>query len=240
MKKILIFIYLIFYSINAFSSEIKPLIFTQIISTPDQAIGAEILQVAYKKLNIPIRIKLVPGKRALMESSSGRADGEIYRIFEIDEVYPTLIRVPTPINYIEPSVFAITPLNITKCSQLKGRKIGIVRGVYHSRLCTEGMKKITMVDHSDQLIQILNNREVDAVVTAKINGILQMKKHGYIKIRTLNPPLSKMFLYHYLHEKHRALVPKIDRIFKEMEKTGELEKIRQNVIKRLLKEATKY
>jgi hypothetical protein len=82
------------------------LIFTQIVDTPDQAIGAVIVKAAYEKLGIPVKFAILPGKRALAESSEGRADGEVHRIFEIGDVYPTLLRVPTPINYIEPSVFS--------------------------------------------------------------------------------------------------------------------------------------
>ncbi len=63
-----------------------------------RGIGAEILKVAYGKIGIPIEMAVMPGKRALKESSKVKADGEVHRIFKIGEVYPTLIRVPTPIN----------------------------------------------------------------------------------------------------------------------------------------------
>ncbi len=65
------------------------LIFTQIKDTPDQMIGAEILKVAYGKIGIPIEMAVMPGKRALKESSKGKADGEVHRIFKIGElVFP--------------------------------------------------------------------------------------------------------------------------------------------------------
>ena len=107
----------------------QPLKFTQIVNTPDQEIGSVIVKAAYEKLGIPVAFEILPGKRALAESSEGRADGEVHRIFEIGDEYPTLLRVPTPINYIEPSVFSKKQeFKVTDCAALRGYRIGIVRG----------------------------------------------------------------------------------------------------------------
>ncbi len=125
----------------------QPLTFTQIVDTPDQAIGAVIVKTAYKKLGIPVKFEILPGKRALAESSDGRADGEVHRIVEIGNQYPTLLRVPTPINYIEQSVFSKKhEFEVTDCPALQGYQIGIVRGVKHSQLCTQGMENVIAGD----------------------------------------------------------------------------------------------
>jgi len=44
-------------------------------------------------------------------------------------------------------------------------------------------------------------------------------------------------LYHYLNNKHVALVPKISAVFKKMQASGELTKIRNQVITVLMKRA---
>ena len=44
-------------------------VFTQIASTPDQMIGAEILEAAFKRMDIPVTFKLYPGARALEMSA---------------------------------------------------------------------------------------------------------------------------------------------------------------------------
>ena len=68
-------------------------------------------------------------------------------------------------------------------------------------------------------MQILHRDRVDIVITALINGLHQLKKLNLGGIYALSPPLSREPVYDYLHEKHEALVPKIDRVFKEMQKT---------------------
>ncbi len=54
--------------------------------------------------------------------------------------------------------------------------LGIVRGVRHAEVCTQGMKHVQIVGHSNLLMQILDRGRVDIVITALINGLLQLKK----------------------------------------------------------------
>ena len=76
----------------------EPLRFAQITNSPDQVVGAAVLTVVYAKAGIPIQIIPLSGKRALLESSQGRLDGEVHRIQEIGSLYPDLIKVPTATN----------------------------------------------------------------------------------------------------------------------------------------------
>ncbi len=236
MKKFL-FVLAIILILTEISYAKPKLKFAQIKDTPDQVIGAEIVKAAYKKLGIPIEIVILPGKRALNESSKGRmADGEAHRIFEIGNEYPTLIRVPTPINYIEPSVFSKKHnFTVADCTELKDYNISIVRGVKHSELCTEGMKNVFIANNSTEMLKMLDSDMVDILITAKINGLLLAKKMNMKSIYPLIPPLSRRLVYHYLHEKHRELVPKIDKIFLEMKESGELKMLRKRAFDSLLK-----
>jgi len=216
----------------------QPLIFAQINDTPDQVIGAEILKVAYQRLGIPMDILSMPGKRALIESSKGRLAGEVHRIYRVGEDYPTLVRVPTSINYIEPSVFSNNKVfSVTGCKALKAYIIGRTRGVRHAEVCTQGMAHIKVYNDSRVLMENLKLNRVELAITAKINGIIQLTKLGQHSITVLTPPLKKMPVYHYLHEQHKALVPKIDKIFRFMHEAGELESIRSRVIQEMLKQA---
>ena len=218
----------------------QPLIFTQIVDTPDQAIGAVIVKAAYEKLGIPVKFAILPGKRALAESSEGRADGEVHRIVEIGEEYPTLLRVPTPINYIEPSVFSKKhKFEVTDCAALQGYQIGIVRGVKHSQLCTQGMQKVFVGDDLTGVMRMLNAGRIDLLITARINGLLMVKELGLDDIKPLSPPLSRLWVYHYLHERHKGLVPTIDAVFKAMQESGELEALRAQAVQKLLQKADK-
>ncbi len=210
--------------------------FSQIRDTPDQMVGAEILKVIYSKIGIPIQMLDMPGKRALKESSEGRSDGEVHRIFQVGEDYPSLIRVPTSINYIEPAVFSKNhDFKVTDCAALAMYQIGIVRGVKHAELCTRGMDKVQVIDYSIKMMELLQADRIDVAITAKINGLVLIKDMGMKSIQALSPPLSRMLVYHYVHKKHEGLVEKLDRVIIEMQRSGELELLRKEAIKGLLK-----
>ena len=218
----------------------QPLTFTQIVDTPDQVIGAIIVKAAYEKLRIPVNFAILPGKRALAESSEGRADGEVHRIFEIGGEYPTLLRVPTPINYIEPSVFSKKhEFEVTDCAALQGYQMGIVRGVKHSQLCTQGMENVFVGDHLAGVMRMLNAGRVELLITARINGLLMAKELKLDAIKSLSPPLRRFWVYHYLHERHEELVPTIDTVFKAMRESGELEALRAQAVQKLLQNVDK-
>ena len=218
----------------------QPLIFTQIVDTPDQAIGAVIVKAAYKKLGIPVKFEILPGRRALAESSEGRADGEVHRIVEIGNQYPTLLRVPTPINYVEQSVFSKKhEFEITDCPALQGYQIGIVRGVKHSQLCTQGMENVIAGDDLTGVMRMLNAGRVDLLITARINGLLMAKELKLEAIKVLSPPLSRFWAYHYLHKSHKELVPIIDNVFKGMQESGEMEALRAQAVQKLLQNVDK-
>jgi len=237
MNKIL-FVLMISLFISKAASAETTLVFAQIRDTPDQMIGAEILKVIYSKIGTPIKMVDMPGKRALKESSEGRIDGEVHRIFQIGEDYPTLIRVPTPINYIEPSVFSKKHnFKITDCAALKNYSVGIVRGVRHAELCTRGMDKVQVINYSVKMMELLDADRVDIAITAKTNGLVLIKKMGVESIHPLYPPLSRMMVYHYVHEKNKELVPEIEKVIIGMQRSGELEILREKGLKTLLKKA---
>ncbi|MGB1236704.1 MAG: substrate-binding periplasmic protein [Pseudomonadales bacterium] len=213
------------------------LVFAQIVNTPDQRVGAQIIEAAYAKLGYTVRTVEMPGKRALKESSSGRLDGEVHRIFEIADEYTSLVRVPTPLNYIESAVFTRDQdFTVTDCQALDAYAVGIVGGVKHAEICVVGLRDVQVFGTSEKMMKLLNLGRIQLAITAKVNGqvlVSQMKLSG---IKPLSPALRKMPVYHYLHRKHRDLVPQIDAVFQEMQRSGELEQLRQQAVQEQLEQ----
>lgn len=227
-------IYVLLFFLSSMSMA-EPLKIAKITNSPDQIVGAEILKVLYAKAGIRIEIVPLSGKRALIESSQGRLDGEVHRIHEIGELYPTLIRVPTATNYIEQTVFSKNKEVVVKdCESLRGKLVGRARGVRYAEMCTEGMDTVAVFSDSNSLMKSLNRDIVDYAITSRLNGLVQLKLLGATSVAPLEPTLGKRLLFHYLHEKHQDLIPKLNAILVSMEKTGELERIRQQQIQRIL------
>lgn len=209
----------------------QTLTLAKISGIPSQVVAAEMLKAAYGKIGISTKTIQYPARRALQESSHGRVDGEVFRIHKIGEIYPTLIRVPTPFYNADAVVFAKgKSFNINSCDDLNDYSVSIIRGVKYAEICTSGVKNLTISNDNEEMLRLLNLGRIDLVLTTKANGLIIAKKLNFASIEPVSPPLRSLVLYHYLHEKNSHLVPKIDKVLQEMTRSGELNEIKMRIL----------
>ncbi|MBR0823186.1 ABC transporter substrate-binding protein [Bradyrhizobium liaoningense] len=208
----------------------------RIADIPDQYVGGEMLRAVYAKLNIKLEFEDVPGKRALALSSAGDVDGEIQRIGTLSRDYPTLIQVTPAINYIEPAVFATKlRFDVDGWNSIRDYSIGIVRGVGSSEAGTRGMSRVTATTSLENMARMLDADRFDVMVTDLFSGLVAVRKLNLqTRIYPLSPPLERIHIYHYLHERHHDLVPKVGKVIAQMDASGELAKLREALIKQVL------
>lgn len=210
----------------------------RIADIPDQYVGGEILRAVYGRLNIAVEFEDVPGKRALALSSSGELDGEVHRIANLARDYPTLVQISPPINYIEPSVFTTTlDLKVTGWNSIRDYSIGIVRGVGSSEAGTSGMSRVTAAASLENMIRMLDADRFDLMVTDLFSGRVAVRKLNLqARIHPLSPPLERIEIYHYLHERHRDLAGRVGRTIQDMSASGELARLRETLVRQVLNE----
>ena len=200
------------------------------------AIGAEILQVAYGRMDIGISVVKYPGKRSLHEANLGNIDGEIQRVIGLEKHYPNLIRIPTPINYVEPYFFSKNrDITLGNCQALESYTVGMVRGIIYQELCSEKARKVIVVDDFNVLMKLVDTGRIDVAIAAKVNGLSGLSRQNMKSVYLLSPPpLKPIELYHYLNNKNAHLVPQINEILKVMLESGELESIRERIVEVIL------
>jgi len=210
----------------------------RIADIPDQFVGGEILRAVYARLNISIEFADVPGKRALALSSDGELDGEVHRIANLAQTYPTLVQISPPINYIEPSVFTTTlRFDVKGWDSIRDYSVGIVRGVGSSEAGTRGMSRVTAATSLENMIQMLDAGRFDLMVTDLFSGraaVRKLKLQSHIT--ALSPPLQRVYVYHYLHQRHRDLARRVEAVIREMDASGELVRLREALVKQVLNE----
>lgn len=213
----------------------------RIENVPDQQVGAEILAVVYSKLSIQVHFVDGPAKRSLLESSEGRLDGEIQRVLDVQNEYPTLLAVQASINYIEPMAFTKRAhFMVTGWDSLRPYRIGIVRGVGSSERGTAGMPQVEPTSNMEQMMHMLNADRTDVAVNDLFSGVLVLRKLGLQEvIHPLFPALQHIELYHFLNERHRALVPRVEAVIRQMKSSGELASLRKKVTDRMLADIPK-
>ena len=209
------------------------LVFSGIEGSANTEISLRVLKEAYKKIGIDVTYLPLPGERALRSSNAGQVDGEVFRIANVEKRYKNLVVVPTAINVLQGIAFTKNKdFPIKGWESLKPYKIGIQVGIKFAERGTQGMQRI-MVDTNEQLFKMLHSERVDVIVVAYANGLQALNRLKLSGIRSLHPAIQEYPLYHYLHKRHQSLVPKLNTVFREMQKMGRFEAIRKSVIDEL-------
>ncbi len=127
---------------------------------------------------------------------------------------------------------------MTGWSSIKDYQVGIVRGVGSSEAGTKGMSNVHRATSLEELVRMLDRERFDLLVTDLFSGRVEIKRHRLeSRIRPLLPPLERIYIYHYLHERHRALVPQVEAVLREMKDSGELEQLRARLVTQALEKA---
>ncbi len=219
-------------------ASVNALMIAQIENSSNQILAAKILEEIYRRANIALDIVSLPGARAILASSSGRLDGEQMRIHQVGDLYPNLIRVPTPYIYFEPTAFSLKgDISIKGWSSLSPYHVARVRGIKFAELGLEDAKNVTVLNNNEIMFNMLKHNRVDVVVSTKFSGLYQINQLGLDGVYVLAPPLERHYLYHYLHKKNSHLIPILDDVIKTMRRTGELDALRNQYYLALLKQA---
>ncbi|MFD2205572.1 substrate-binding periplasmic protein [Kiloniella antarctica] len=211
-----------------------PLTLVAAEGTVDTIISEVILRKAYRQIGLEIIIEKHPGERALRLANSGEVAGDVQRIDGLSAKYGNLIQIYPAINFIEGVAFSRNQtIAIDGWQSLKKHRIGLIRGIKFAENNTTDMDTYLARDYAS-LFRMLNKDRIDVAISPRLNGLYQIKKNDIDNVTPLSPAIAKFDLYHYLHKKHAALIPKLSAVFTEMATSGELIRIREHVIKVLM------
>ncbi|WP_246840579.1 transporter substrate-binding domain-containing protein [Lacimicrobium sp. SS2-24] len=215
--------------------------FASIHSLTEQEVGRIVLPQLYNKLGISISISPLPAKRAEFSSIKGNMDGEIMRIYSYGEANPSMLRVPTPYYYLEtmPFLRAGHDLRIENVADLSELSVARIWGVKHTLELTDGLKNAHDVDSTEKMMRLLMQGFVDVALTSKLNGLMTLQRHKWDSLEAYHKPLARQPLYHYVHNSHASLLPRIDQVIKDSKQSGELQRMIANAEKLVLESAEK-
>lgn len=182
--------------------------------------AAAIIRDAYNKIGTEVVFKTYPAERALQISNSGDADGELVRVDNISTTYTNLIKIPVSHVVAEQMAFAKeSKIEIAGWESLRPYKIVFHKGYKAAELGTKGMD-VQLVGHDKQAFLMVDKGRRDVVLANRFTGLSLIKEMNLNRIRMLIPPVQVDPLYHYLHKKHKALVPQITAVLRKMKEEG--------------------
>ncbi len=134
-------------------------------------ISGLILVEAYKRFGIKATIEKLPAERSLMSSNEGLIDGEVVRIKGIDKKYTNLIRIQTPINYFEETVFSNNHhFTVKGWESHKPYSIAIRIGIKYAEEMTKGMRVAKFVS-TEKIFMLVEKSRYDICLSSRINGL---------------------------------------------------------------------
>lgn len=200
----------------------------------DSVAAFEVVKEAYQRLGYEVEIHWFAGAEALKKSSSGQMDAELQRIDGLSKKFPDLVQIEIPINFLQGAVFTTgSTFEILSWHSLKPYRIGLVKGIIFAEQGTEGMN-VTHAESYQQLFDYLKDGTVEVAVMPRINGLHAIKKLNAEGIVEVDGTLETLFLYHYVHKRHKDLVPELEKVFKAMLVNGTTRKMRTSAYETLL------
>ena len=201
----------------------------------DSVAGAAVLEEAYRRTGISIEIEWLSAIEALEASNSGRLAGELQRIDGVNRTYTNLVQVQIPINFLEVAAFSKEHrFTASGWASLAGYSVGYVAGILFVEQRARGLDAVAAPEYPS-VWDVLEAGDVDVAVVPRIVG-LTLASERSSAIVDMEGVLEILFLYHYLHQRHAALVPRLEAELKIMLLDGTTRRIRDEAYRRLLED----
>jgi len=227
---------LIFCILPSFLFATQTLVFSN--STESSAASSyamPILKEAYKRLGLEFTVEKYPAKRSLFNADKGITDGEIHRISGLQKEFPNLIEIQVPIVKLEWMIYSKKHnFKVDGIESIKPYSISTRRGIIFAERIVKKARSHLLVNGWVQVLATLELDRVDLALIPKIPALKLLQKNSK-EVHVLMPPYQEFYLYHYLHKKHEKLIPKITKVLKEMESSGGILDIWNQVDKSLIK-----
>ncbi len=228
--------------ISLFSSTLSQALESQkamkIAAFPKQNVQGEIavniIQAAYKSMGYDIKIHRLPGARSIVQVNRGELDAELMRIKGMEKSFINLVPVKTHLMYMQVSAFSrLKDVVIQDWQDLKPYQMAFELGFKLLENNTKGMNVIkTHGPH--HAFRLLNEGKVDIAIDLKLDGMAYVKQQGLIDVHLNEPALKTFPVYHYVHSKHKKIVPQLEQALLNLHETGESARIHKRVVNKSL------
>lgn len=191
---------------------------------PDDPVSAtafNIVSEAYRRLGYTPQAVLLPTERALSSTAQGLTDAETVRIAGLEKRYPQLLLVPVPLLQVESYAFTTgRDLALRNWDDLRPYRLCVRFGIKLVMEKTEGLDRV-LTDTVPHTVQLLRAGRCDVAILSQMAWLdIDAMQAG--PMRQSSIALASTPLYHYLHQRHRALLPKLSRVLRDMQREGRI------------------
>lgn len=189
----------------------------------------------FRRIGMDADIVWLPGERSLINLNNGIDDATVVRIAGLEGKYPSLRRVPEPIMHWEFVAFTRnTDFETSDWSSLIPYNVAFINGWKILEDNVTGTRSLTKVKNTEQLFDLLLSDRTDVIIYEKWEGLYVIATRGLNEVRTLQPPLAIPQMFMYVHERHEALIPKLNAALKKIKEDGTYQSIFDRTLRPLL------
>lgn len=181
-------------------------------------VGIPKMEQAFRAAGLTVERINLPPKRSTLMAASGEIDGLFVRLQQYEDLYPTLTKVDVPVYT---GLARIWVNATTECpespSGLKDLSTVYVLG-YSSYFHIAEIAlspKIQVANFTQAFRMLLAGRADFLVAYQAVAEYFQEKLNLSIKA-CFEEPLMRLDYYTFLHQKHRHLVPKLEREYRKV------------------------
>lgn len=189
--------------------------------------GRAILRRAFEKLALELQFEPLPLRRSLPMTQQGLLDGEALRIRDLAAGLPELLLVPVPIATVQVLGYVrqAGPQPRDEAA-LTALRLGYPRGiVLLERWLADAPRKVEASTRTD-LLRLLRAEVIDVALLTSAAGLPELEPDDMSGLARLPTPFHVTPLYALLHQRHRELLPRLARVLREMEDSGESARLR--------------
>jgi polar amino acid transport system substrate-binding protein len=193
-----------------------------------QLMAKRILTEAYHQIGFSISLEKLPAIRSGYYVEDGSADGLLARSLGVKEQHPDLIMISVPVAYDVISVYTKMDIKVEGWESLLPYNIGYVAGSKTIEQKTQGMKVEGVRSETQGLIKLdLGRSDVFIGLTG---AQCVINKLNLSDIKSLDPPLETVILFHFLNKEHSELAKKLELILRNMKSTGRIEELQKQSV----------
>ena len=180
-----------------------------------------VLRQAARRARLRFELQALPAERSLRNANAGLDDGDGPRVFEMDQIFPALVRVPEPlVTYDFVAVTREPALQVQRWEDLAGRHVAIIRGWKIVERQVQAPASLVAVRTPRSLMGLLAAGRAEVVVLERSMAQALVAELGIADARVLDPPLESRPMYLFLHRSHSQHTASLARALRGLKADG--------------------
>ncbi|MES2113553.1 MAG: hypothetical protein V4578_00300 [Pseudomonadota bacterium] len=188
---------------------------------------------AFRQLNIPLEIRVLPPLRASAEAVAGKIDGEVARAYDYGRMQPGMVRIEEPVMYVTASAYAHKPgIRLLGWDSLRGTgyRVEYRNGYAVLRQRLESVvpaEILSTVNSGEQGLRKLMLDRTDLYVDTEEFALPLLQSDAFRGSGIYNAgALERAPTYGYLNRRHEKLALRLAEVLRKMRASGQLDRLR--------------